>query len=186
MYLQVELFTTDYAISGYINTPGERLSDVLNIKNETGVIVNDAQVARLLALGKSQPNKFMEARVEKHHLLFACPAAKDITQKSMFRKSFRQLYDIEVLVPNFEIIGQIHLTEKLDLRRVLMARQDDFIPLTNATATYSFYPALTYFRETIIVNKSRIGFIGERLRKEDPFATDKPAVFEPRTQPPTT
>jgi hypothetical protein len=185
MYVQVEMFTTDYIINGYINTPGERLSDVLNIKNETGLVVNDAQVSRLLALGKSPPNKFIEARIEKKHLLFACPAAKDITQKSMFRKSFRQLYDVEMLVPGFEIIGQIHLTEKFDLRRVLNWRQDDFIPLTNATATYAFYPALTYFRETIIVNKTLVSFLGERLRKEDLFS-DVPATQEPRTQPPPT
>jgi hypothetical protein len=175
MYIQVEIYTTDFLVTGNLNTPGERMSDILNIKNESAVIINDAQMTRLLAMGKTPPSKFIEARIEKRHILFACPTAQDITQKSLFRKSFRQMYDVQVLVGDFDVIGTIHLTQKLDISTMFLQRQDDFIPLTNATATYALYPSLNFLRETLVFNKNQVSFLAERLRKEDVFKSQPSA-----------
>jgi len=169
MHFLVDVYTSDHIIRGNLTSPDERLSDILNIKNESAILIEDVLVTRLPNLNDIPPIKFLEARIEKRSILFACPAQRDITQKSMYRRATRLPYDVCVLVPGFEIIGTIHLTEKFDTRRVLVAHPDDFIPLTNAMARYVAYPALIVRNSPIVFNKSLASFIGECLAVEEPF-----------------
>lgn len=175
MCIQVDVYTFDHIIRGNLNSPDERMSDILNIKNESAILLEDVLVTRLPNLNDIPPIKFLEVRIEKRSILFACPMQHDITQKSMYRKAARLPYDVCVLVPGFEIIGTIHLTEKFDTRRVLVAHPNDFIPLTNAMARYVAYPALTVLNNPIVFNKNLVSFIGERLTDEEPFGSPPPA-----------
>ena len=175
MRIQVDVYTFDHIIRGNLNSPDERMSDILNIKSESSILLQDVLVTRLPNLNDIPPIKFLEARIEKRSILFACPMQHDITQKSMYRKAARLPYNVCVLVPGFEIIGTIHLTEKFDTRRVLVARPDDFIPLTNAMARCVAFPALTVLNSPIVFNKSLASFIGEHLAAEEPFGSLPPA-----------
>lgn len=168
MAVEVELYTTDHVIRGNIETAGERLTDILNIKHESAIILTGVQAVRLLNIGKMPPVRLPLARVEKSYLLFAVPVERDITQKSIYRRAVRQGYEVNVFVPGFEIQGTIHLTERLDIRRVLVVRPDDFIPLTDATATYVLYPQVTIRANTLVFNKARVSFLGERPPAEPP------------------
>ncbi len=175
MYIEVEFYTFDHVIRGFVDTTQERLSDFLNLRNETFVLIRDAKISRLLGLGKSPPILMPETRMEKHSILFAYPAENDMTTKSIYRRTQRQAYPVAVVMPNFELVGSIHLTEKFDIRRVFVSHQDDFIPLTEATAMYSLYPAVTVWRNIIVFNKSRMILIGAHTAAENPFAsTEKP------------
>jgi len=181
MYIEAEFYTFDHVIRGFVDTPQERLSDFLNLKNDTSVLIRDVQVSRLLGLGKTPPISMPETRMEKHSILFAYPVERDMTQKSIYRRVTRQVYPVAVIMPSFELVGSIHLSEKLEIRRILLSRSDDFIPLTEATAIYSLYPAVTIWRSTILFNKNRMILIGEHLPVEIPF--NKP---EPPTSPAAT
>jgi hypothetical protein len=183
MYIEAEFYTYDHMIRGFVDTPQERLSDFLNIKNDTAVVIKDAEVSRLLGRGKSPPIKMPETRMEKHSILFAYPVERDMTTKSIYRRSVRQIYQVAVILPNFELVGSIHLTEKLEIRRVLLSRSDDFIPLTEATAIYSLYPAITIWRSTIVFNKNRMILIGEHVPTENPFAAPEPPTQAPPRTP---
>ena len=169
MYVEAEFYTFDHVVRGLVDTPQERLSDFLNLKNDTSLLIRDAQISRLLGMGKSPPIRMSETRMEKHSVLFAYPVERDMTTKSIYRRSVRQVYQVAVILPNFELIGSIHLTEKLEIRRILLSRPDDFIPLTEATAMYSLYPAVTIWRSTIVFNKNRMVLIGEHTPAENPF-----------------
>jgi hypothetical protein len=175
MRILVDVYTYDHIIRGNLNSPDERLSDILNLKNESAILLEDVLVTRLPNLNDIPPIKFLDARIEKRSILFACPTQRDITQKSMYRKTARLPSDVCVLIPGFEIIGTIHLTEKFDTRRVLVAHPNDFIPLTNAMARYVPYPALTVLNSPIVFNKNLVSFIGERLATEEPFGSSPPA-----------
>jgi hypothetical protein len=183
MYIEAEFYTYDHMIRGFVDTPQERLSDFLNIKNDTAVVIKDAEVSRLLGRGKSPPIKMPETRMEKHSILFAYPVERDMTTKSIYRRSVRQIYQVAVILPNFELVGSVHLTEKLEIRRVLLSRSDDFIPLTEATAIYSLYPAITIWRSTIVFNKNRMILIGEHVPAENPFAASEPTTQAPPRTP---
>jgi len=174
MRFLVDVYTYDHVIRGNLISPDERMSDILNIKNESSILLEDVLVTRLPNLNDIPPIKFIDARIEKRSILFACPRQRDITQKSMFRKTARLPYNVCVLVPGFEIIGTIHLTEIFETSRVLVAQPDDFIPLTNAMARYVAYPALIVRNSPIVFNKSLASFIGECLAAEEPFGSPPP------------
>jgi len=165
--IEVELFTSDHVIRGFTSTGGERISDVLNDSKYTTMYLEDVQTARLLNLGKTQPTRLMDACVEKARIVFARPVAKDITEKSLFRRATRLIFQIAVVMPNFEMHGIIHLTEKLDVNRVLITRPEDFIPLTAATATYLPNPGLVVRGSTLIFNKKLVALLGERVPVEE-------------------
>lgn len=176
MYVQIEVYTADYLLTGYLSSPDERLSDVLNFKTDVSMVLSDVQASRLLDMGKTPPERFIDARIEKRSILFASPIEHDITQKSIFRRAARQPFDVTVFVPGFKLEGWIHLTESLEVRRVLVGRQDDFIALTNATATYALFPAITFQRDTIVFNKALASFIGKPVPSQRPSATPPPAT----------
>jgi hypothetical protein len=161
MAVDVELFTTDHVIRGFIETAGERLSDVLNVKNEQALVLRDVQVVRLLSIGKTPPVLLPKAHVEKSSILFGLPIEQDLTHKSLYRRASRQEYDIFILLPGFEIKGTIHLTERMDIRRGLTTRPEDFIPLTDAIATYVLYPQVATRPGTIVFNKAAVTLLGE-------------------------
>lgn len=161
MPIEVEVYTTEHVIRGLVETSGERLSDILNNKTESALLIGPAQVSRLLSVGKSPPVKVSLARVEKAGILFATPVERDLTHKSLYRRATRLGFQLVVLVPNFELRGTIHLTERLDIRRVLVVRPEDFIPLTEATATYVLYPQVTVRADTLVFNKARVVLIAE-------------------------
>jgi hypothetical protein len=175
MYIEAEFYTYDHVIRGYIDTPQERLSDFLNLKNDTYVLVREAQINRLLGRGKTSPIMMPEARLEKHSILFAYPIERDMTTKSIYRRATRLVYTVAVIMPNFELIGSIHQTEKLDIRRVLLSRPEDFIPITDATAVYSLYPAISIWRSAIVFNKNKLILIGEHAPVEHPFEASQTA-----------
>ncbi len=168
MALEIEIYTSDYRIRGLVETAGDRLSDVLNIKTETAIYLRSAQVTRLLNVGKTPVVQLPLARVDKSSILFALPVEHDLTHKSLYRRAARTGYEIVVLLPGFELSGTIHLTERLDIRRVLIVRPEDYVPLTDATATYVLYPQVTVRAETIVFNKACVALIGERLPSGPP------------------
>lgn len=162
MAIEVELYTIDHVIRGFIEMSGERMSDILNIKTESALTLTQVQVLRLLNVTKAPPIHLPVMRIEKSGLLFAIPVESDLTHKSMYRRAVRQGYEVVLSLPNYELQGTIHLTERLDLRRVLVVRPEDFIPLTEAVATYVLYPQVAPRASTIVFNKARVIFIGER------------------------
>ena len=79
----------------------------------------------------------------------------------LFRRAARQTYRIVVVLPGFELRGNIHLTERFDLRRVLVVRTEDYVPVTNATATYVLYPRITVQAGAIVFNKAKVSLLAE-------------------------
>lgn len=180
MYIETEFYTYDHLVRGLVDTPQERLSDFLNLKNDNTIIIKDAEISRLLDRGKSAPLRMPETRMEKHSILFAYPVERDMTTKSIYRRASRQVYQVAIILPNFELVGSIYLTEKLEIRRVLLSRTDDFIPITDATAIYSLYPAITISRNLIVFNKNRMILIGEHLSPENSFNAPEPPPQPPQ------
>ena len=160
MYLEVEFFTLDHVIRGFMDTKDERISDALNDKKLTSVFMSDVQMARLTSVGKIPPLKLAEISVEKIAILMAMPVEQDITHKSLFRRSARQVHRLMVSMPNFELNGSIHLTERLDITRVLITRPETFIPVTDAVATYVLNPQVAVQASTIVFNKNQVQLLG--------------------------
>jgi hypothetical protein len=165
MSIGVELFTADHIIRGSLESSGERMSDLLNEKNEISLILKDVQIMRLLGIGKTPPILLPRARIEKSSILFAWPAEQDLTHKSIYRRASRQEFDIVILLHGFELKGVIHLIERIDMRRGLSSRVDNFIALTDASATYLLFPQIAIQSSTIVFNKNQVVLFGEPRQK---------------------
>lgn len=161
--VHIEVFTAHHVIRGLINTSGERLTDILNNRTQSSLILKQVEVARLFSLGQEAPFSLDNASVAKVDILFAKPAEQDRTEKSIFRKTTRQLFLLNLLVDNFEISGRIHLSERMQINRVLIVRTEDFIPLTDARAIYAPKPTINFPCEMLVFNKAKTVLVGEKL-----------------------
>lgn len=161
MAIEVQFFTLNHVIRGFIDTPGDRLTDILNIKTETALYVAKAQLFRLMVTGRTPPILIPDLRLEKSFILAALPIESDMTHRSLFRKVARTSYEMTVLLPNYELRGKVSMSERLDLRRGLAPRPEDFIPMTDATLVYGPSPQITIRANTIIFNKQHVGFLAE-------------------------
>lgn len=180
MPIEVQLFTADYVIRGQIENDGERLTDVLNLKNEQGLVLLDAQVASLHSLGKTPPLRMAKTRVEKSTITMAIPIQRDLTHKSIFRKANRLAFDVVVLVPQFQIQGVIHVTERMDPRKGFTMRPEDYIPLTEAVLTFAPNPQLVMRVDTVVFNKKQTLMVAELRARPAPL---NPPTGQPPSQP---
>lgn len=167
MAIEAQFFTLNHVIRGFVDTTGDRLSDVLNTKTETALFVTKAQIFRLMSTGKNPPTLIPDLRLEKSFVLAALPLESDVTHKSLFRKAVRQVYEITVLLPNYELRGKIFMTERIDLRRGLSSRPEDFLAMTAATIIYGPAPQITVRANTIIFNRHHVGFLAEHPVQRD-------------------
>ncbi len=166
MYVEVEFFTADHVIRGFIDSPGERVSDILNIKHQTTLFLTDVEMSPLISVGRNTPTRFNQAIVEKKTILFAIPVVKDMTHKSIYRRAVRKNFMIHLAMPNFLVDGTIHLTEALDIQKVFVVRPEDFIPITDARAIYTLNPKIDLHAGTIVFNKNNVQLLGERFSDE--------------------
>lgn len=180
MPIEVQLFTADYVIRGQVENDGERLTDVLNLKNEQGLVLLDAQVASLHTLGKALPVRIAKTRVEKSAITMAIPIQRDLTHKSIFRKANRLAFDVVVLVPQFQIQGVIHLTERMDPRKGFALRPEDYIPLTDAALTFAPNPRMVMRVDTVVFNKKQMMMLAELRARIGPL---NPPTGQPSSQP---
>jgi hypothetical protein len=169
MSFEVQLFTADYVIRGTLESDGERLTDVLNLKGDKGLVLLDAQAASLYTLGKAAPIRMAKARVEKGAISMAIPIQRDLTHKSIFRKANRMAFEVVVLMPQFQIQGVIHLTERIEPRKGFTLRPDDFIPLTEAVLTFAPNPQMVMRVDTVVFNKNQMSMIAELRSRVGPL-----------------
>ena len=159
--LEIELFTSDHAIRGFLDTAGERLSDVMNNQKESSILLSDVFIIRLVSAGKNPPAKMSLANISKDKILFARPVQQDLTHKSLYRRAARQMFQVAFNLPGFEVQGVIHLPGKLDVARVFIERPEDFVPVTNGRAIYTYNPRLEVVSSVFIINKHQVSMLAE-------------------------
>jgi hypothetical protein len=69
------------------------------------------------------------------------------------------------LINNFELRGRIHLAERLNISKILLLRPEDFIPITDARASYVWNPAISFPSDMIVFNKTKVTLLGENYPK---------------------
>jgi hypothetical protein len=161
MQIEVQIFTASHIVRGFIETDGDRVSDVLNLRTEPGLVISNVEAAALPTLGKSAPLRLPRARIEKASILFAVPVEKDMTHKSIFRKANRLAYEVAAILPPFEVQGTVYLTERFEARKGMATRPEDFIPLTDVSVSCAINPQLNLRVATLVFNKHQLALLGE-------------------------
>ena len=158
---QIVLLTQDYSISGGLFLQQQRLSDFLNDRRDSTILLRNAGIARL-----EDPARILEKTpfsvIPKTGIVLAFePPQKTLSQTRQFLKFPKQKYDVFLAVDSMEIHGKLNVQGPLNLRQAITNMAESFIPITEATVTLKPNSSLILKQEAVLVNVQRIRFLGE-------------------------
>jgi hypothetical protein len=158
---QIIILTQDYSISGGLFLHEQRLSDFLNDKRDTTILLRNANIARL-----EDPARILEKTpfsiIPKVGIVLAFePPQKTTPQGRQYIKYPKQKYDVILAVDSMEVHGKLNVQGPLNLRQAITNAAESFLPITEATVTFIDNPKLILKREAVLVNVQRIRFLGE-------------------------
>lgn len=150
----VDFFTSTHRISGGIQAGAKPLSDILNDKSQSYLLVSNVYISRLDepgAIGAHAPVAYLA----KENLSFVIVPAREarVPEGGRFTS---QAYQALVTLPGFEVRGKFHGPRRIDLRSFSPAVLDAFLVLTEATAQSIPVPDIVYSGEAILVNRASL------------------------------
>jgi hypothetical protein len=159
--MRLELFTEYHRMAGEIRTTAMRTNGVLNASGEYLIL---SKVSTSTLMRPDSPIESGAARISKEALVMAVPIEEP---ENEFRLMAAKLYNrgellqrrVLLVLGNYEISGNLHVDQELDLQRVLIERSERFIGVTNASVTYLPNPSLKFAAGTVLINKNRVDFV---------------------------
>ncbi len=160
--MQMELFTEYHRIAGEVTTSALRTNGVLNAAG-SHLILSRVSTSSLIRTQDS-PIESGSARIGKEAVVLAVPNEEpDNEQRIMAARIYSRgellQRRVMLVLGNYEISGNLHLDQELDLQKVLLERPEFFIGVTNASVLYLPNPTLKFAVSTILINKQRVNFI---------------------------
>ena len=158
---QIVLLTQDYCFAGGMFLHEQRLSDFLNDKRDSTILLRNASVARL-----EDPARILEKTpfsiIPKLGIVLAFePPQKTNPLERHIIKYPKQKYDVFLAMDSMEVHGKLNVQGPLNLRQAISNLAESFIPITEAIVTLKANPSLIIKREAVLLNVQRIRFIGE-------------------------
>ena len=154
--ITADFFTHTYRISARADTRKRSLADHLNDRLTSYLELYETFVSRL-----RKPSEIVTsynlASLRKDSITFVVLAAeKETSERHAYGYFAKQLYDVFLTVPSFEIKGKLQVIGKLDLHVLLVKGTENFISISNPVASPCLFPDITFTGGTVLVNKSRI------------------------------
>lgn len=150
----VDFFTTSHRISGGIQTGVTPLSDQLNDRSQSHVMVSNVYVSRLNTPGDIGAHTPV-AYLLKENLTFVIAPAREV-RISEGGRSTAQEYPALVTVPGFEVRGRFFGPGRIHLRSFSPATLEAFVVLLEATAQSTTLPDTVFSGEVILINRARL------------------------------
>jgi hypothetical protein len=175
---QIVLLTQDYSFTGGLFLREQRLSDFLNDRRDSTILLRNASVARL-----EDPAKIIEKTpfsiVPKVGIVLAFePPQKTSPFGRPVLKYPKQKYDVFLAMDSMEVHGKLNVQGPLNLRQAVTNMAESFIPITEAVVALNDNPNLILKREAVLVNVQRIRFLGELTPQVPP--EEKPEEAGPK------
>jgi hypothetical protein len=157
--LHVELITEGFCIVGRLDVPSAqgRLVDILNFSDEHVIVLHDVEVRRL---GPESDEVFNcpTAHIRREAVILAIPheqSSPSAEAQPPLEYVVREPHRVSFLTSAFTIVGNIHLAKGADIGAASPIRGLDFVPLTDAEATYLPDPTLVWKCAVIVVNAAK-------------------------------
>ena len=157
--LHVELITEGFCIVGRLDVPSAqgRLVDILNFSDEHVIVLHDVEVRRL---GPESDEVFNcpTAHIRREAIILAIPheqSSPSAEAQPPLEYVVREPHRVSFLTSAFTIVGNIHLAKGADISAASPIRGLDFVPLTDAEATYLPDPTLVWKCAVIVVNAAK-------------------------------
>lgn len=150
----VDYFTTTHRISGGIQTGVAPLSDQLNDRSQSYMMVSNVYISRLDTPGDIGAHASV-AYLSKENLTFVIAPAREV-RISEAGRSTAQEYQALVSVPGFEVRGRFYGPGRIHLRNFSPATLEAFVILLDATAQSTTLPDTVFSGEVILINRARL------------------------------
>ncbi len=157
--LQVDFFSHAHRLSTQINVYNQPLSDQLNDPRVSWIELDIAYLSRIERPGEIIADYALSAlRKDQIVLAMITGSTEGAVKKVAHTSGFYMKRQHQVLVATgaFEITGWIELVGKVDLHSLLIATSERFMPVLNAAATVSFFPATHFNASMALINKDAI------------------------------
>lgn len=155
--LAADFFTTAYRMSGHVDTGKRRLADILSDRLSDFLLLQDIYVSRIYKPGEIVTH-YKTGSIIKSQITFAVlPTEADgLSKDHTYPMLTRQMREVFITVPSFEIRGSLKIVGKLNLQALLAIGTDKFMPLLDATASSSLLPQVQFSGPVILINKSSV------------------------------
>lgn len=173
---QIVIFTYRHSLTGELTLKDKRLSDYINERVDTMLIMRNVSVARL-----EDPANILyttpSAVIPKAGivLVFEPPQKAIPPSKRFFGYVKKEKYEVFLILDGMEVRGALHTTGSLDFRHILINAPDAFLPITEATVMMEANRKLVVRQDAILVNSQRIRFFGSL----QPLSPTQPRPAEP-------
>jgi hypothetical protein len=152
--IQADFFTTTHRISGGVQTGPKPLSDLLNDRTQSYLLLFSVSVSRLdqaIELGTHAPVAYLS----KDNLNFVIVPSRETRAPDGSRFTAHE-YQALVTLPGCEIRGKFVGPHRLDLKSFSPAILQAFVVLTEASARLTGVPEATFGGEAILVSRARL------------------------------
>jgi hypothetical protein len=158
----VVILTADHSFSGELSLRDQRLSDFLNNRQNTFIVLRKVSVSRL-----SDPSRVLEqdshAVIAKNAVLIAFEPPQQSIQAAhrLYAHVAKEKTDVFIALEGMEVRGVFHSTGPLELDRIIATPGEPFIALTHATVTLQANPRFVIQQDAVMVNVHEIRYVGK-------------------------
>ena len=158
----VVILTADHSFSGQLELRDQRLSDFLNNRHNTFIILRKVSVSCL-----ADPAKVLEqdsqAVIAKEAVLIAFEPPQKAIQAShrLFAHVAKEKTDVFIALEGMEVRGILHTTGQLELDRIIATPNEPFIPLTDATVTLQANTRFVIQQNAVMINVHAVRYLGK-------------------------
>jgi hypothetical protein len=154
--LRAEFITEDFRMVGRLDLRGaqSRLVDVLNFRDEPVIVLHDVE-ARRLGSESGKVFNWPIVHIRREAIILAIPHEHRLPAAEVrprLEYVAKEPHRVSFLLPAFAVVGDLHLAKEVDINAASPIRGSDFVPLTDAEATYLPDPTLVWRAAVIIVN----------------------------------
>ncbi len=151
-----DFFTASYRFSASVIVYKRRLVDVLSDQITDYLDMIDVYVSRINNPGDIVATYQKGSLVKKEINFVMLSDETEGISKERFYAS-RENLPIFLSVPSFEVTGELQWGRtEMDVKKLLTADTQKFLPIIEATATNSFFPQVTFQGPIVLVNKAKI------------------------------
>lgn len=157
--VQAELITEGFRMVGRLDLPPAqaRLVDFLNFCGEPVIVLHDVE-ARKLGSESSKAINWPMVQIRREAIVLAVPREHRLPTTEAQRPLeyvTKEPHRVSFLLPDFTVVGDLHLAKEADIGAASPMRCSDFVPLTDAEATYLPDPTLMWKASVIVVNAAK-------------------------------
>lgn len=162
-FCPVVLLTVDYCISGELELLDQRLSDFLNVREQTKISLHDGKLARLNTPGTSLRSDELII-IPKSRIAVAFESDKPTAPQARRFYSYVSKFACPVFVTaaGMQVSGNIQTQTNFDLRTLNLAVEDKFQPITEATVVFGEGDRYRIDPGTVMVNLRHVQYLAQR------------------------